>query len=221
MAVDFAFGGRLLNKFARKRASYQVFWGFNAMGIRQQLLAVLVGGCCLVAAVFLVGMPSATASVVNPQVRPLPEFTHQAADEWLNSAPLTVSHFKGKVLLVEFWTFECWNCYRSFPWLNDLYQRLQPQGLAMLGVHTPEFAREKVRSNIQKKLVEFDVRNPVMIDNDFSYWRALGNQYWPAFYLVDKQGRVRALFVGETHKGDKQAEAIEQQILKLLAEPEA
>lgn len=189
------------------------------MGNRQQLLAAVLGGTALMAACLFIGLRPATAGNGSTAIRPAPEFTHTSEAEWLNSKPLTLASLKGQVVMVEFWTFECWNCYRSFPWLNAVYQRLQPQGLALIGVHTPEFAREKVRANIAAKLIEFDVKNPVMIDNDFSTWNAFGNRYWPAFYLIDKQGRVRAAFAGETHKGDAQAVAIEAKLAELLAEP--
>ena len=96
--------------------------------------------------------------------------------------------------------------------------RLEPGGLQVIGVHTPEFERERIRKNVEDKTREFGLHHPVMIDNDFSYWRALENRYWPAFYLFDKQGRLRATYVGETHEGDRQAREIEAVIKDLLAE---
>lgn len=159
----------------------------------------------------------ATARTFNAPV-PAPDFTHKAPNDWLNSRPLTLSELRGKVVLLDFWTFDCWNCYRSFPWLNDLEKRLMPEGLQIIGVHTPEFEHEKVRKNIEAKIQEFKLHHPVMIDNDFSYWRAMDNRYWPAFYIIDKKGNVRATYVGETHKGDKRARAIEKTIKELLAE---
>jgi thiol-disulfide isomerase/thioredoxin len=146
------------------------------------------------------------------------EFTHQHPDDWINSQPRMINDYSGKVLLIDFWTFDCWNCYRSFPWLTAMEERLSPEGLEVLGVHSPEFAHEKVRKNIIAKVREFSLEHPVMIDNDFSYWRAMRNKYWPAFYLIDKQGQVRAIFFGETHAGDAQAERIEETIRKLLSE---
>ena len=148
-----------------------------------------------------------------------PEFTHRDAKEWINSAPLSLAELRGKVVFVDFWTFDCWNCYRSFPWLNAMEARLAGEDFLVVGVHTPEFDHEKVRSNIEAKVKEFGLHHPVMIDNDFSYWRAMGNRYWPAFYLIDKRGRVRAAFVGETHEGTPQALKIEAAIRQLLAEP--
>jgi len=151
---------------------------------------------------------------------PLPagEFTHSAADDWINSGPLRLAGLRGRVVLLDFWTFDCWNCYRSIPWLKAVETRFAPDGLRVIGVHTPEFDREKVRDNVVAKTREFGIDHPVMLDNDFSYWRAMDNRYWPAFYLLDRGGKIRAVFAGETHAGDRQAEAIEAAIGELLAE---
>lgn len=147
---------------------------------------------------------------------PAPEFTHQDADDWINSAPLSLDDLRGKIVLVDFWTFDCWNCYRSFPWLTSLEAHLPQDQFAVVGVHTPEFDHEKIRENIIRKTEEFSLHHPVMIDNDYSYWNAMRNRYWPAFYLLDKQGQVRAVFFGETHAGDEQAKRIEKSIRLLL-----
>lgn len=157
-------------------------------------------------------------AVAQPEIKALPEFTYADQAQWINSKPLKVADLRGQVVLLDFWTFECWNCYRSFPWLVDLEKQYQDKGLTVIGIHTPEIEREKVRDSIVAKTKEFNLHHPVMIDNDFLYWRALGNRYWPAFYLVDKKGYVRGYYVGETHKGDKQAVAIAEQIEVLLAE---
>ena len=187
------------------------------MGIKQQLLATLAGGTALLAACLVISMPTVHAAASGP----VPEFNHTDEASWLNSKPITLASLKGQVVLIDFWTFECWNCYRSFPWLNAVYDENHPKGLAIVGVHTPEFDAEKVRGSIQKKIIEFGVKNPVMIDNDHAYWNALGNQYWPAFYLLDKKGQLRAVYAGETHAGDRQAKAVEAKIAELLAEPGA
>lgn len=149
---------------------------------------------------------------------PLPEFTHQSTEAWINSEPLTLAELQGNVTLVDIWTFACWNCYRSFPWLNEVEEKYRTKGLQVIGVHTPEFEYEKKRASIEAKMKEFKLKHPVVIDNDFSYWRALENKYWPTFYLVDKQGIVRDVFIGETHVGTSKAKHIEQAIERLLAE---
>ncbi len=147
-----------------------------------------------------------------------PEFTHRMAHEWIHSEPLTLGDLRGSVVLIDFWTFDCWNCYRSFPWLNRVEAAYGSRGLQVIGVHTPEFDHEKIRENVVEKVEEFNLHHPVMLDNDFSYWRAMNNRYWPAFYLIDKRGIVRAAFVGETHAGTAQAKNIERVIEALLAE---
>jgi thiol-disulfide isomerase/thioredoxin len=147
-----------------------------------------------------------------------PAFTHRAADDWINSPALTWSDLRGQVVLLDFWTFACWNCYRSFPWLHGVEERFGPRGLRVIGVHTPEFAYERIRFNVERKVREFKLNHPVMLDNDHSYWNAMDNRYWPAFYLVDRQGRVRAAFYGETHAGDANARRIESAIENLLTE---
>jgi thiol-disulfide isomerase/thioredoxin len=149
---------------------------------------------------------------------PAPEFTHTAQEAWLNSPPLTLDSLRGQVVLVDFWTFDCWNCYRSIPWLKALEERFKNEAFTIIGVHTPEFDHEKELENVRAKVQEFELAHPVMIDNDFSYWRAMGNRYWPAFYLIDRRGLVRKVYVGETHQGDSQARRIQNTVARLLAE---
>ena len=169
----------------------------------------------------ILGMSLACGAVAaEPGVRAAraPEFTHAAATDWINSAPLKLGEFSGRVLLIDVWAFECWNCYHSFPWVKSLEAKFGKDGLAVLGVHSPELPDEHVRANVIAKVKEFGLQHPVMLDNDFSYWKALDNQYWPAFYVIDKQGRVRGIFVGETHVDDLQAHKVETLIAKLIAE---
>lgn len=148
----------------------------------------------------------------------LPEFTQTSVHEWINSRPLTRKDLLGKVILIDFWTFGCWNCYRSFPWLHGLEKKYPANRFQIIGIHSPEFAHEKIHASIKAKIKEFKISHPVMVDNDMAYWRAMNNRYWPAYYLVDKKGRVRAHFVGETHKDSKQARDVEAYIAKLIAE---
>ncbi len=152
------------------------------------------------------------------QVHKAPEFTNKSPQQWINSPPLTWNDLRGKVVLLDFWTFDCWNCYRSFPWLKKVEADYEERGLQVVGVHAPEFDHEKIRSNVVEKVREFGLHHPVMIDNDFSYWRAMNNRYWPAFYLIDRRGFVRSAFFGETHSGDARAVRIEKAIERLLAE---
>lgn len=147
-----------------------------------------------------------------------PEFTHTQDNEWINTTPQTWQQLEGKVVLIEFWTFDCRNCYRTIPWLNDLYSRYKNKDFEIISVHTPEFEHEKKRENVLARIKEHNIQYPVMLDNDFSYWKALENQYWPAFYLVDKHGKLRGKTAGETHIGDANAMAIENAIQTLLTE---
>ncbi len=148
---------------------------------------------------------------------PLPEFTQTNKNAWLNSKPLRVNDLKGKVTLLDVWTFECWNCYRSFPWLRQIEKNFTGS-LQVIGIHTPEFAHEKIRKNVVAKTSDFGLHHPVMMDNDFAYWKALNNRYWPAFYVIDKKGIIRGRFIGEIHAGDRNASSIEKLVRKLIAE---
>lgn len=154
--------------------------------------------------------------LATPQ--PAPAFTHREPADWINSAPIELASLRGKVVLVDVWTFDCWNCYRSFPWLKQVEKKYAPQGLQLIGVHTPEFKHERVRSAVESKVKEFGIAHPVMMDNDFSYWNALKNRYWPAYYLIDRRGNIRAYFVGEMHAGEAGARAVEAKIEELLSE---
>jgi thiol-disulfide isomerase/thioredoxin len=147
-----------------------------------------------------------------------PEFPHHAADDWINSPPLALKDLSGKVVVVEFWTFACSNCARSVPWINSVYDKYEGRGLQIIGVHTPELAHERIVANVRRKVEQYGIRFPVMIDGDYAYWNAWENQYWPAFYLVDKRGQVRVSYFGETHANDAQAKRIEADIERLLSE---
>jgi len=176
-------------------------------------------GLLALPAVLFVAAIGSTASVVTAVARqPLPAFTHTADTDWLNSAPLTVEGLRGHVVLVHVWAFACSNCYRSMPWLRALEQRYGDRGLMVVGVHTPELPEEEVPERVASKVREFGLTHPVMLDADYSYWRALRNEYWPAWYVVDSEGRVRTIVIGEAHAGDMRARAVEDAIDSLLAE---
>ncbi len=180
---------------------------------------VIVGFLIVITAtVILQDMTLAAGGILKTPVQ-APEFTHNDKQDWINSRPLSVKDLEGKVVLVDFWTFGCWNCYRSFPWLNAMENRLAKENFQIIGVHTPEFDNERVRKSIEAKVQEFELHHPIMIDNDSSYWRAMNNRYWPAFYILDNKGKIRAIYFGETHEGDRRARQIERTIKKLLTEP--
>ena len=157
------------------------------------------------------------AAKINPPAA-MPEFTQTDEIAWFNSKPLKSNDLRGKVVLIDVWTYGCWNCYNSFPWLRSVEEKYADQDFTVIGIHTPEFDREKDPTNVAKKISEFELHHPVMMDNDFAYWRALRNKYWPAYYIVDKKGNIRDAFIGETHEGDRRAKKIEKLIAKLLKE---
>jgi cytochrome c biogenesis protein CcdA/thiol-disulfide isomerase/thioredoxin len=111
--------------------------------------------------------------------------------------PITLAELKGKVVLLDIWTYSCINCQRTLPYINDWYATYKDQGLVVVGLHTPEFAFEKVQSNVEKAVEKFGIKYPVVLDNDYSTWNALGNQFWPRKYLVDIDGYIVYDHVGE------------------------
>jgi cytochrome c biogenesis protein CcdA/thiol-disulfide isomerase/thioredoxin len=135
------------------------------------------------------------------------------AVEWLNSKPLTPDALKGKVVLIDFWTYSCINCLRSIPYVRAWAEKYKDQGLVVIGIHSPEFAFEKNVANVRKAVSDLKVDYPVAIDNDFAIWRAFRNQYWPAHYFIDASGNIR-----HHHFGEGDYEGSERVIKKLLAE---
>jgi cytochrome c biogenesis protein CcdA/thiol-disulfide isomerase/thioredoxin len=134
------------------------------------------------------------------------------AVSWLNSAPLRRSDLKGKVVLVDFWTYSCINCLRAIPYVEAWSEKYKNDGLVVVGVHTPEFAFEKDRANISKAAQELKITYPVAIDSNYSIWRAFNNQYWPAHYFIDANSTIRYHHFGEG-KYDESEQVI-QQLLK-------
>lgn len=135
------------------------------------------------------------------------------AVEWLNSAPLTAEQLKGKVVLVDFWTFGCINCRNALPYVKEWHRKYKDQGLVVIGVHSPEFAYEKNSGNVKKALVDLGISFPVAVDNNFAIWKAFNNNYWPAHYFVDGRGRIRF-----HHFGEGEYDKSEQVIQQLLEE---
>ncbi|MGQ4495619.1 cytochrome c biogenesis protein DipZ [Dermabacteraceae bacterium P13101] len=142
---------------------------------------------------------------------PAPELV--GLTDWINSKPLTLEELRGKVVLIDFWTYSCINCIRTQPYLNSWYDTYHDKGLVIIGVHAPEFAFEKVPANVQRAVKEENIKYPVALDNDFETWRAYRNQYWPAKYLIDKNGNVRFAHFGEGGYSE-----MEQKIKDLLGD---
>ncbi len=143
-----------------------------------------------------------------------PDFTGN--DSWLNTRgdrPLSLRDLRGRVVLVDFWTYTCINCLRTMPALRAWHERYARDGLVIVGVHTPEFAFERQRDNVERAVRANDLRYPIAQDNEYATWNAWGNQYWPAKYLIDAEGRVRYVHFGEGAYGET-----ERAIRTLLAE---
>jgi cytochrome c biogenesis protein CcdA/thiol-disulfide isomerase/thioredoxin len=126
---------------------------------------------------------------------PAPDF--HGVTRWLNSEPLTLRGLRNRVVLVDFWTYSCINCLRTLPYIRAWDERYRDAGLTIVGVHSPEFAFERVESNVRENVRKLGVRYPVALDNDFVTWQSWRNQYWPAKYLIDKRGHVRYYHFGE------------------------
>ena len=135
------------------------------------------------------------------------------AVSWLNSKPLTPESLRGKVVMIDFWTYSCINCLRTLPYLKTWYDRYKDHGLVIIGVHTPEFAFEKNESNVRRAVKDLGIRYAVAIDNDYKVWRAFNNEYWPAHYFADASGRIRG-----HHFGEGEYDESEQLIRELLTE---
>jgi thiol-disulfide isomerase/thioredoxin len=142
-----------------------------------------------------------------------PEFTGIA--QWFNSAPLTLQQLRGKVVLVDFWTYSCINCLHTLPHVRQWNAAYKAQGLAVIGVHTPELPFERLDSNLQGAIKRLGITFPVAQDNRYATWGAYRNQYWPAFYLIDKKGRIAYEHFGEDNYAETEAA-----IRTLLAQPD-
>lgn len=152
-----------------------------------------------------------------PDLGPAPEFKN---DTWLNAdAPISLASLQGKVVLVEFWTFGCINCQRTTPWIKAWHEQYTGDDFAVVTVHYPEFSYERDIDNVANALVENGITYPVAIDNERLTWEAYGQRYWPTTYLIDKEGHIRYVHIGEFTRGsDKEAVAA---IEALIAEPDS
>jgi thiol-disulfide isomerase/thioredoxin len=135
------------------------------------------------------------------------------ATGWLNSQPLTTAGLRGKVVLIDFWTYTCINWLRTLPYVRAWAEKYKNQGLAVIGVHSPEFAFEKNLDNVRRAVKDMKVDYPIAVDSDHAIWRAFKNEYWPALYFVDAQGRIR-----QHHFGEGEYERSEKIIQQLLSE---
>jgi len=155
-------------------------------------------------------LPVATPALDLPVEGHLPELT--GATAWLNAEPLSAGELRGKVVLIDFWTFDCVNCRNALPYVRAWAEKYKDQGLVVIGVHSPEFAFERKLDNVKRAVRDLGLSFPIAIDNNFAIWRAFNNEYWPAHYFVDAQGRIRFHKFGE---GDyERSEQVIRQLLK-------
>jgi len=188
------------------------------MDRRQKILTGIVVGTILIGAA--IGVTGFTKRLMSPlrthsafessESEAAPEF---AAGEWINSEPLKLKDVRGRVVLIEFWTFGCYNCRNTLPSVKAWDARYREKGLIVVGVHSPEFNHERKIENVRREVASLGIRFPVVTDNDYQTWRAYKVEAWPTIFLLDKQGQIRWMHVGEGAY-DK----AEQTIQKLLAE---
>ena len=152
-----------------------------------------------------------TSASALPAEGPAPSL--DGAVQWLNSPPLSMEALRGKVVLVDFWTYSCINCLRALPYVRAWAEKYKDEGLVVIGVHAPEFAFEKKLDNVRKAVKDLKLDYPVAVDNDYAIWRAFKNEYWPAHYFIDARGRIR-----HHHFGEGAYDESEQVIRQLLAE---
>ena len=157
----------------------------------------------------LIGKPM--PDVTLPKGPLAPELV--SGGEWFGSTPLTIKSLRGKVVIIDFWTYSCINCQRTFPYLRTWYEKYKDKGLVIIGVHSPEFEFEKDPKNVLSAINDFDLKYPIMQDNNFSTWRAYNNRFWPAKYFIDKDG-----FIRYTHFGEGAYDESERVIQNLLSE---
>jgi cytochrome c biogenesis protein CcdA/thiol-disulfide isomerase/thioredoxin len=196
--------------------------GLIASGSQSQLLAGTSSqGAARLEQSLLSGVPKVTDYLVDSvKAATTPDLSAKGempslsgAVQWLNSPELSKESLRGKVVLVDFWTFDCINCQRSIPYVNEWAKKYEKEGLVVIGVHTPEYPFERVVDNVRKNVEKLGLKYPIAIDNNYAIWRAFDNQYWPAHYLVDAEGKIRY-----THFGEGSYDTQEKVIQQLLAE---
>jgi thiol-disulfide isomerase/thioredoxin len=146
-------------------------------------LAILIAG--------VLALPAAHAAAPG---EPAPDVYGR---QWINSPPVNMASLRNQVVLVEFWTFGCYNCRNVEPYVKDWYRRYRRQGFTVIGVHTPEFDSERDVANVRRYVQRQSIEHPVVMDNDYAIWERYANRYWPALYLIDKRGIVRYVQIGE------------------------
>ena len=195
VAIALGWDTNLLTKFSFVNTSKAEAHLINALGPQKPATGIV---------------NAASSQAILADEGPMPELNGAVA--WLNSAPLTRESLRGKVVLIDFWTYSCINCLRALPYVEAWSERYKDAGLVVIGVHTPEFAFEKEQSNVEKAVRDLKVNYAVAIDSDYKIWQAFNNQYWPAHYFIDGKGRIRYHHFGEGEYDE--SERVIQQLLK-------
>jgi thiol-disulfide isomerase/thioredoxin len=193
----------------------------ESLNRRQNMLIGIVVGIVIVgASIYATGLTkqllssfrSSSSAYKSSEAATAPDL---ATGNWINSEPLKLTDLRGRVVLIEFWTFGCYNCRNTLPFVKTWYDRYQDKGLTVIGVHSPEFDDERKVENLRREVASLGIRYPVVTDNDYQTWNAYNVEAWPTMFMLDKQGRIRWMHVGE---GDY--DEAERLIQKLLAENE-
>jgi peptide-methionine (R)-S-oxide reductase len=178
-------------------------------------LLVIVGGMTITGkwqALGLIG-PKTITYEASDEANTAPEL---ATGSWINSEPLTIQSLRGRVVLIEFWTFGCYNCRNTLPYVKKWHEKFGDKGLTIVGVHAPELAGEEKLENVKSQVASLGIRYPVVTDNEYATWKAYKVNAWPTIFLIDKQGRIRWTHVGEGKYSDA-----ENMIQKLISENES
>jgi len=226
LAIALLAGGRIFALLKESLGAGE--WVRRALGIAvlAAVLAILLGWDSSVLTRWSLGGTNRLESALVGKIRAEPARSETRADvlpvlgmlpslggatAWLNSPPLSVEQLRGKVVLIDFWTYSCINCLRTLPYVSGWYAKYKDHGLVVIGVHAPEFAFEKDEDNVRRAVSELRIAYPVALDNDYAIWKGFNNRYWPAHYFIDAQGRIRAQHFGE---GDyPESEATIRQLL--------
>ena len=182
------------------------------------LIGIVVGIVVVGALTYATGL----AKLLLVSYRPSTEYASSesatapelATGDWINSEQLRLKDLRGRVVLIEFWTFGCYNCRNTLPYVKSWHDRYREKGLTVIGVHSPEFDEEKIVENLRRQVSSLGINYPVVTDNDYQTWKSYNVEAWPTIFLLDKQGRIRWKHVGEGNYDDA-----ERQIQKLLSEP--
>ncbi|MCK1385975.1 thioredoxin family protein [Bradyrhizobium sp. 21] len=181
---------------------------FKLLAVSAALIGIAVTGA-VIPGVCDEAAPTTPITVAAATQGTAPDFT--GINTWFNSKPLNIADLRGKVVLVDFWTYGCVNCVNTLPHVTELYAKYKDKGLVVVGVHTPEFPFERSAANVQAALKRHGITYPVAQDNDSRTWNAYRNQYWPAQYIIDQNGKI--VF---QHEGEGRYDEIDRTVGRLL-----